>query len=346
MKIKHINITDLKVGDNIGGIYLVKSHSIKVSKTDKRYLDITIMDKTGEINGKLWNIEGVNCEAIKDSDFIAIKFTVDEYNDSKQARIVTINQISPEMEFDKSQLVPSSPINPEILYRQVLDKANNFNNAELRKLVTNILTERKQKLLVTPGAKSVHHAVVGGLLLHTAGMLNIAEGIIENSRLLPSYTSVNKELLFAGLILHDVCKIEEFEVSPIGIVTDYSKEGKLLGHLHMGASYVERKCDELQISSEVKVLISHMLLSHHGQPEYGSPIKPMFLEAALLNLIDLMDSRISIYDEVLKTTEDGTFSPRVFALDGSSVYKHNLNTQPEQPPVPPMPEFGEQLSFI
>lgn len=341
---KHNNITELQVGNAYADIYLVKSHTVKTSSKNKQYLDITLVDRTGEINGKVWNMDGVNTDRIVDSDFIAVAFQVEEYNGNKQARINKIAPVKEGAVFDKSEIIPTSPEDPQALYNEITGTAQAFQNEELKRLVLAVYGERKDALMKTPAGKSVHHSYIGGLLQHTAGMMRTAKAIAG------VYAEINSDLLLAGVILHDICKIDEFKTGPVGIVSDYTQKGKLMGHLHMGAAYIEGKCDELGISEEIKVLVSHMILCHHKEPEFGAVVRPAILEATLLCMIDIIDSRIAIYGDLLANMEPGTFSQRIYTLDNVMVYKPNIpDSAPQQVPETDMvadPFFGEGDDFF
>lgn len=321
----HKPINTLEIKSKYTDIFLLKTHAVRTSQKGSDYLDITVMDVTGEITGKMWKIDNVNCDVIVDSDFIILMYEVEEYNGNKQLRINNFRSVTDKDVFNMAELVPASPIPPQVLYDNIYNTALSFKNEELKKVVTTIYDERKEELLKMPAAKSMHHAVVGGLLLHMSEMLDIGKGIVGAIK--ATYPSLNEELLYAGIALHDICKLDEFQTGPIGIVNDYTALGKLQGHLHMGAAYVENKCDELKISAEVKMLLSHMILSHHGEPEYGSAVRPCFQEASLLNYVDNIDAKLYMFNDVTKNIESGTFSQKVFGLDGIQVYKHNLNTE-------------------
>lgn len=323
MGIKHDNICDLEIGKKYSGIYICKSHNVLKTKDGKDMVSFIFEDKTGTIEG-VWfepTPEFLNTEKTTniDADFIGIKFEVSKYKDKPQAKLSNWMAITPDIIFDKADIVPAAS-NIEEMFDELYNTANNFENEDLKKLTTTILMERKQEFLVTPGAKSVHHAVVGGLLLHETGMLHLAKAIA------PLYPNINAELLYAGVILHDVCKIDEFDVTNLGLVSDYTIEGNLLGHITMGVEYIGKMCDKLNIKKETATVIKHMIESHHGIPEHGSAIPPMFFEAVLLHEIDYIDSRNYIMSEAIKDVADHELSQRIFALDNIRVYKHNLNS--------------------
>ena len=167
-----------------------------------------------------------------------------------------------------------------------------------------------------PAAKSVHHSFLSGLLMHTSNMLRLADFLAG------LYGEIiDRSLLLTGTLLHDFAKEKEFTFSGLGLVTDYSLPGQLIGHLVMGAQEVQQCAQELGISEEKSLLLQHMILSHHGEPEFGAAVRPMCAEAELLSEIDLIDSRMEIYAEALQDLPVGSFSNRIFALD-KKIYRH------------------------
>lgn len=310
-----VSVIDMVVGQTYANVYILKQHAIKQTKQGTNYIDLVLQDKTGEMPGKLWTIPpSLNLDNLQDSDYIVLQFSVEDYQGNKQAKILNIREVKETDKFDKNDLIPVAPEPVEKMYDELINTAQGFNSTPLKKVVTTALKENKEVLLTMPGAKSVHHAVLGGLLLHTCGMLRTAKAIAS------VYPTVRKEVLYAGVIIHDIAKIKEFQTGPIGLVTDYSTSGKLLGHIHMGAKYIGDLCEKLDIDPEISTILQHMILSHHGIPEHGSAVTPMFLEAELLHLCDRIDSRVYIYNEAVKDTPVGEFSSKVFALDNKQIY--------------------------
>ena len=179
-----------------------------------------------------------------------------------------------------------------------------------------MMAEHGERFRSVPAGKSMHHSFVGGLLMHTVSMVRAAEFLAELYR-----ETVDRNLLLAGTLLHDFAKCGEFVTSPLGLVTEYSTQGQLLGHLVMGSQAVAEIAKELGVPEEKSVLLQHLLLSHHGDPEFGAAVRPMCAEAELLSIIDLMDSRMEIYQEAMEEVEPGQFTKRVFALD-KKVFRH------------------------
>jgi 3'-5' exoribonuclease len=162
--------------------------------------------------------------------------------------------------------------------------------------------------------------MVGGLMYHTMSIVRMAEEICK------IYPNINKELLLSGAILHDVAKTWELETSQSGLVKGYTAEGELIGHLVKGAMYVAEAAKDLHIDSEVVTLLEHMIISHHGEPEYGCAVRPMFLEAEILSTLDALDATIFEFNNALSKVEAGSFSDRQWALDNRKLYNHGLGS--------------------
>ena len=184
-----------------------------------------------------------------------------------------------------------------------------FEDDELKALVLRRLEECGDRLSYYPAASKLHHAERSGLLHHTSTMLRAAEAICE------IYPTLDGELLAAGVVLHDLCKITEMKADAIGLVSDYTAEGMLIGHLVQGVSELARCGRELNVRPELLMMLEHMILSHHDLPEYGSPKPPMFPEAEALHALDLLDARIFEMNRELQNAQPGGFTERIWSLD-------------------------------
>ncbi|MBQ9855681.1 MAG: HD domain-containing protein, partial [Clostridia bacterium] len=176
-------------------------------------------------------------------------------------------------------------------------------------LVLMRLEEAGEKLLFMPAALKLHHAERSGLLNHTSTMLKGAQMISE------LYPFLDADLIAAGVILHDLCKIDEMKSDELGMVSDYTREGNLLGHLVIGVSELNRCARTLGVRSELVTMLSHMILSHHDLPEYGSPKPPMFPEAEVLHTLDVLDARMNEMTHELSKVQPGSFTDRIWSLD-------------------------------
>ena len=193
---------------------------------------------------------------------------------------------------------------------------NTFTDQDLKTLTLTVLDRYKEKIIDLPAAFRLHHAIRGGLLMHTLSICKLAVTVAA------VYPSVDHDLLLAGAILHDVAKSEEFNVSNLGLVESYTVKGSLLGHLVKGAMIVEEIGKEIGIPDDKLMLVEHMLISHHGVPEFGAAVRPAFLEAEILSALDTLDADIYEIENVVKGVEQGCFTNKVWALDDRKFYNH------------------------
>ena len=210
-----------------------------------------------------------------------------------------------------------APIDRAGAYADITRLVSTLEDADYRAVCEEMLRRHEDAFRTIPAAKSVHHSFLSGLLMHTYNMLRRADFLAAQYA-----DSVDRILLLAGTLLHDFAKEQEFSFSELGLVTDYSTKGQLLGHLVMGAQETAEVAEMLGIPEEKSVLLQHLLLSHHGEPEFGAAVLPLCAEAELLSLIDQIDSRMEIYREALAPLKSGEFSQRIFALDNRRIYKH------------------------
>lgn len=292
--------------------------AVKVGSNKKAYLDLLLADKTGEISAKKWDIadeEMPGLEKIKEGSIIKVKALVTEWNGMKQLRVSRIRQTSAEDSIVMMDYIKAAPEAADDMYSYIYDKADNFQDKDLRNICLKQLTDNKEKLMYYPAAQKNHHAEMSGLLYHIKRMLMMAEKACE------VYTNLNRELVMTGVILHDMEKINEIESNELGISTGYSFEGKMLGHLVQGVRVIDKLADQLDIPREKAVMLEHMILSHHYEPEFGSPKKPLFPEAEMLHYLDMIDAKMFDMQEALEKTEPGSFSDRVWTLDNRNLYK-------------------------
>jgi len=310
-------ISEMKKGDRVEGFYIIKSVDIKVSNNSNtnKYLDFNLGDASGDINAKLWECNEEIENTFKQSILVRIKGTVNEWRGKLQLKIEMIKLPEEKDEVNICDYVAVAPYLPEKMYDDVLNYLSKIKNIDIQNIVTNILSNNEEKLMHYPAAKSNHHAVRSGLLYHTTTMLKAGEKLSE------IYTFLNTDLLYAGIILHDIGKIYEMNASELGIVSEYSVEGQLLGHIVQGIKMIETASLEVKADKEVAMLLQHMVLAHHYEAEYGSPKKPMIPEAEMLHHLDIMDARMYDMNKALGDTKEGKFSERIRSLDNINVYK-------------------------
>ena len=315
---KDIYISEFKTNQEVISYFIVKTVAVKVGSNKKAYLDLLLADKTGEISAKKWDIadeEMPGLEKIKEGSIIKVKALVTEWNGMKQLRVSRIRQTSAEDSIVMMDYIKAAPEAADDMYSYIYDKADNFQDKDLRNICLKQLTDNKEKLMYYPAAQKNHHAEMSGLLYHIKRMLMMAEKACE------VYTNLNRELVMTGVILHDMEKINEIESNELGISTGYSFEGKMLGHLVQGVRVIDKLADQLDIPREKAVMLEHMILSHHYAPKFVSPKKPLFPEAELLHYLDMIAAKMFDMQEALEKTEPGSFSDRVWTLDNRNLYK-------------------------
>ncbi len=313
-----MNFTEINSNGGVEGFCLVKSLEVKKTAKGVPFLDLILTDSSGEIGAKLWDYKEDVHGGIKLNSLIKIRGTVSMFNDALQLRIDRVRPATESDGVNMEDFVPSADYSGKDMYDYIVNTVNSFENTQLKNLILTVLERNKENLLYWPAAFKLHHAIRGGLLYHTLSILKLAKAVCD------IYPSLERELLYAGVILHDVAKIQEFDVTETGVVSGYTVEGSLIGHLVKGAMNIEKVGEELGIDRELLMLIEHMILSHHGEPEFGAAVRPMFLEAEILSQLDLLDARIYEISQAVSEVEPGDFTPRQWALDNRKLYNHGL----------------------
>jgi len=299
-------VCELVKDQRFEGFLLVRSSDQRTGGNGAKYLDLNLADRTGEVNAKVWD---GNVPVPAPGSVVKVRGGTLEYNGRLQLRVERIRAMVDSDDVDLSQLTPCAPETPEEMFAQIEAVIDGFQSEDIRRLTRELVRRFEEKLRYYPAAQRIHHAERSGLLHHTTGMLKTAKVILE------VYPSLNSDLLYAGVILHDLCKTEEMDSDTMGVVRDYSKEGLLLGHLVLGVTRIQEAANDLGIQGEAVVLLQHMMLSHHGEAEFGSPRKPMFPEAEVLHWIDLLDARMNEMQTAISKIKPGVFSEKIWSLD-------------------------------
>ncbi|MCH5190936.1 MAG: HD domain-containing protein [Oscillospiraceae bacterium] len=312
-----MNFKEIGNAGQVEGFAVIKQCDRKTAKNGNAYLDMVLSDRDGEISAKLWDYTEVSHGKYEADMFVKIRGTLLKYNGNDQLRIERIRPVIDSDNVRISDYVKSADYSGEDMMNFLVSTVNAFKNDDLKKLVLYLLDENKEKILYFPAAYRLHHAIRCGLLMHTASIVRLCEGICK------VYPFVNRELLISGAILHDIAKTTEFEVRDSGLASGYTVEGNLIGHLVKGAMMVEKAAEKLSIDKELSLLLQHMVLSHHGEPDFGAAVRPQFLEAELLSQLDLMDARVYEIMSAVENVEKGEFSQRLWALEDRRFYKYN-----------------------
>jgi len=301
------------------GFFLVRQSEQRAASNGSRYLDMTLGDRSGGINAKLWD-GSVPPPPI--GVIVKARGLMQEYNGRMQFRVEKLRQAEPQDQVDISLLTLSAPEDPQVMMARVTAVVNAMENTDIRGVCLEMLKMAGEHLYYFPAAQRLHHAERSGLLHHITGMLSLCDA------LLPLYPFLNADLLRAGIILHDLAKITEMKSDVYGVVSDYSQDGLLVGHLVRGVALLSQAAQNANVTGEAVLLLEHMIISHHSEPEYGSPRKPMFLEAELLHWIDLIDARINEMNGIQARTPPGAFSEKIWSLD-RRVYHPSIDCNPK-----------------
>jgi 3'-5' exoribonuclease len=314
---KDIFVADLasfEEGKLFDSFFLVLSRQLRTTQSNKPYLSLIFCDKTGQLEGRAWEPEDPRiAKDFERGDVVKARGCISRFNDRLQMKVEQLRKAMP-AEIDKSDLMPATTYDVDTLWRQLLSFVESFTEPHLKLLLTTLLAD---PLLVVafreaPAAKQLHHAWLGGLLEHVVSLLTLAD------RVAPHYPILHRDLLLTGVILHDIGKIRELSWD-VGF--EYTIEGVLLGHIQIGSALAERTMDSLPgFPSRLKTLVLHMILSHHGKLEFGSPKLPMIPESLVLNFLDDLDAKMqAMQSEFDKCAREGKpadeMTGRVWALD-------------------------------
>lgn len=319
-----MNFTPINQNGLYEGFALITKSEKKVTAKGKDYLDLTLSDKDGEISAKYWDYNESVQGQFPAETLVKVRGTISQYNGADQFRVERIRKATDADDVNMADFVRSASYSGEYMYAQLSECVNGFADADFKKLVSYMLEQNKEKLLYWPAAYRLHHALRGGLLMHTLSIVRLCEGVCK------AYPFVNRDLLLSGAILHDIAKLSEFVVGDTGIASGYSVEGNLIGHLVMGARMVDEAAKALAIPAEKSMLLQHMVLSHHGEPDFGAAVRPLFLEAELLSELDLMDARVYQIHDATAPLQKGAFTNRMWALEDRKMYNHGLSDNDKQ----------------
>lgn len=288
-------IVDLKPENKMQGCYLCKYKQLLKNKNGKDYLTVKLQDGTGTIEGKIWAIHP-GIEEFNADDVVCVEADVVLYQENLQANIGKIKRAE-EGSYDLANLLPHTPKDVKTLEEKLFMMIDQIKDSGIKKLLEAIFYDEViyKYFMSGAAAKSVHHAYLGGLLEHTVTVAEI--GVFLSSR----YEPVNLDLVIAGCLLHDIGKIYELSAFP---KNDYTDEGQLLGHIILGVEKInEAKYGIEELSQEALVLLKHIILSHHGEYEYGSPKRPKCIEAMIVHLADYSDSKLKMFEEMLRSSD-------------------------------------------
>jgi 3'-5' exoribonuclease len=314
---KDIYIADLSGFDEgkiFDSYFLLLSKQQRTTKTNKPYLNLILGDNSGQIEGRVWDpFDPRIAKDLERGDIVKARGSVSRFDDRLQMKIEQMRRAMTD-EADKTDLMPSTTYDVDALWRELLGFVESFTEPNLKLLLSTLLADPQlaQAYREAPAARQLHHAWLGGLLEHVVSLLRLAD------RVAPHYPILHRDLLLTGVILHDIGKVRELAWD-IGF--EYTVEGTLLGHIQIGIALVEKTIDSLaDFPPRLKMLVLHMILSHHGKLEFGSPKLPMIPEALVLNFLDDLDAKMqAMAGEFEKSLREGKapdeLTGKVWALD-------------------------------
>ena len=304
---------DFTEGERVETNLLISSLLRGTTNSGSPYLTLVLQDCTKSIDAKLWDLKPELEKQLEIGKVYNFDLEIIKYKNNLQAKVLRVLPI-PQADINMEEFVFKSPVAKDTLRQNIQEGISLINNENLAKIVSACLNFYSSDVYEYPAAAKIHHNFIGGLATHTSGMIKLAVALCS------IYPSVNRDYLLAGVIVHDLGKIEEL-TSPV--VTEYSTQGKLLGHISIMDARLLEIGKQLGLeNSEELMILRHMILSHHGQFEFGSPVRPETLEAEMLNLIDNIDARVNTIDKALAEIKEGEFTAKVFALDNRVFYKH------------------------
>ena len=287
-------IRDLTDGSRINEVYFCKGKTAATTKNGKTYYNVSLQDKTGSIDGKIWDVTSSAINEFEAGDYVDITGDVSVFAGSLQVSIRRLRKAEPG-QYSESDYMPVSRYSIDSMYEGLMKYASSVENEYLRQLINMFFVEDQefiQKFKYSSAAKSIHHSFIGGLLEHTVGVVGLCHVFAK------TYTFLNRDLLITAAMFHDIGKTREISPFP---ANDYTDEGQFLGHIMIGYEMIHeavRKIDGFPVLLEQQ--LKHCILSHHGELEYGSPKKPSIAEAVALSMADLTDARMESFREAVE----------------------------------------------
>ncbi len=295
-----------KEGETIQGFYLCVEKHLRHTRSGDLYLDLLFRDRTGQIQAKVWDKVEQYTDKFSSGDPVAVKGIVDSYREKIQLTVTRINRASVQSYgrygYDPSLIIPTSKYDPNKMWKDVTQTIRSMKNTHLRKLVGRIYRDHKDRIIVHPASVYMHHNYRSGYLEHILSMVKVGE-------MLSKHYSVDKDLVAAGILLHDIGKLQEIDE---GLESNYTDEGNFIGHIVLSRDIVRDEIKNLgNFPKEIQYKLEHMILAHQGKYEWQSPKRPAFPEAYLLHMIDDIDAKMNLMEKVIsEDTEEGNWTSR------------------------------------
>ena len=295
-------VKDIKEGEPVRDLFLVGNKALLTSNAGKPYLSLQLRDRTGQVEGRVWDRAEEIGKRFERDDVVEVSGTAISYQGRIQFKVHDVRREEAGAR-DLSEYLPVTRKGIDALWAELQRFVAGVKDADLAALLAAVFpdppsTDVAQRFRQAPGGKTMHHDYIGGLMEHTVSVAGICQLLSAH------YEGVDADLLLAGALLHDIGKVHELSYEG---AFDYTDEGRLLGHLYMGAEFVDRVCASLPAFPPGKtMLVKHMILSHHGELEYGSPKRPKTLEAILLHFVENMDAKVAAFQDAVAAMREGS----------------------------------------
>lgn len=302
------------VGEEMRLPLLIKSADVRMTKTEKAYIALTFQDKSGQMDAKFWGATPEDIATYQVGVIVQLHGKRETYNNTPQIAITEL-KVLPHANVD--DFIQRVGMSAAAIEEEIKVALLGIIDAPIARVTRHIYQKFKKPFYEYPAAKRHHHAVVGGLSFHTLSMIRIAEN------LLTLYPQLSRSLLLAGIMLHDIGKVIELSGS---VGTEYTLQGNLIGHIVLMSDEITKACRELEIDDTLEsiVLLKHVVLAHHGKLEYGSPVRPLLMEAEMIHYIDMIDATMNMLTTALENTAPGEFGDKIYGLDNRMFYQHNV----------------------
>lgn len=305
-------VLQYEVGEQVELFLLIKTATKGTASNGKPFLTLILQDQSGDIEAKLWDAGEEEERNYAAQNIVKVIGDIQNYRGRSQLRIRQIRPSIPSDNVKLDDFLETAPLGRDEMSGKLTQYIFEMNNPNIQRITRHLLKKYQQAFLEYPAATKNHHEFVSGLAYHVVSMLDLAKSIAG------LYPSLDKDLLYSGVILHDLGKVIELS-GPISTV--YTIEGNLLGHISIMVNEIGKAAEELGIAGEEVMILQHLVLSHHGKAEWGSPKPPLIKEAEILHYIDNIDAKMNMLDRALQRVKPGEFSERIFALDNRSFYK-------------------------
>ncbi|MFP3122194.1 3'-5' exoribonuclease YhaM [Ectobacillus funiculus] len=305
-----------EIGEQVDMYLLIKSAARGIASNGKPFLTLMLQDQSGEIEAKLWDVSKEDEGHYTAEKVVKVVGDTQNYKGRIQLKLKQIRLAQPHEAPDISDFVEKAPLTKDVMQEKVTQYIFEMSNPNIQRITRHLLKKYQNAFFDYPAATKNHHEFISGLAYHVVSMLDLAKAIAS------LYPSLDKDLLYAGVILHDLGKVIELS-GPIS--TSYTVEGNLLGHISIMVSEIAKAAEELNIQGEEIVILQHLVLSHHGKAEWGSPKPPLVREAEVLHYIDNLDAKMNMMDRALSRVKPGEYTDRIFALDQRAFYKPSFH---------------------